>query len=180
MGLPYWRSMGEERSPRHSMCRRGRFAGKGVFVALTLLWVILLIVVAVESSRCTVCEVNSDRCSSSIWQSSASDDTAFRVTFTVGDSGNYDISGCSWTAIQIFSYGTLLFFALSLFWCCYWCYTQRKLDQDGQESSLSAASADSFQSFTRDNPHYTGPLGDESSQTSSQFLRTPKPQDSIQ
>ena len=71
------------------MCRRGRFAGKGVFVALTLLWVILLIVVAVESSRCTVCEVNSDRCSSSIWQSSASDDTAFRVTFTVGDSGNY-------------------------------------------------------------------------------------------
>lgn len=49
-----------------------------------------------------------------------------------------------------------------------------------QESSLSAASADSFQSFTRDNPHYTGPLGDESSQTSSQFLRTPKPQDSIQ
>lgn len=72
-----------------SMCRRGNIAGKGVFVLLTLIWMALFIAVAVESSKCTVCEKNSDRCSSSIWDSGASDNEAFRATFAVGDSGDF-------------------------------------------------------------------------------------------
>ena len=72
-----------------SMCRRGKVAGKGVFVLLTLAWMVLFIAIAVESSKCTVCENNSDRCSSSIWRSSASEGAAFRATFTVGDSGEF-------------------------------------------------------------------------------------------
>jgi hypothetical protein len=61
----------------------------GLFVLLTLAWVIMFIVVAAESSKCTVCEVASGDCFSSIWQRSG--DAAIRAHFAVSDSHNYGV-----------------------------------------------------------------------------------------
>lgn len=148
-------------SLKSSIARTSWFSpSKLAFIGFTILWIILFIVVAAENSKCTVCDKDGTECSSSVWRSSASEDAAMRLTLTVGDSGDYDIRGCNWTAIQVCSLGTLVFFALSMVAGCLCCSASCRSASGGQESPLHPYEAPKAtpHALHRTNPHFSGPF----------------------